>query len=507
MTISLREVATANFRTVEAADAVNGRLMERLGSRARYLPARLAIGRSLGLSAAPPVVAGEPGRTIKGETLFGSGTDLAAWVALIVERDGRADLGLRDLQALVAAHWARGLDLLDGDWREAGESRDRLLRALAERAGLSGQGATGDDSTDGAGEGGSAGAVGIPVGEVGTDERGDAVAWSPSAPGGSPHLAVMGGVGSGKTRTVVAMLKALRRASAVPMLAFDFKGDLGSSGPHPYRLDEAFAARVLSPPREPIPLDVLHLASADPYDVKTAADRFRESFARLKGARVGDRQRAALAAAAERALTRARPTRLPDVRDALQAEYQRQTMKHDGAVALLNDLCRFPLFEPLMDPDAFFRRSWIVSLPADATEATRGMVVNLLLDALDRWLLSQPDAPMDASGNRALRHVLLLDEAHKVLGSRLPSLSSLIRQSRSKGGLVALVSQSPDDFSGEEDDFLSEMGMVLAFSTNASPTNVRRVLGSNLDLPGLPKGACWMRRRGDPAAIQVQAFA
>lgn len=501
MTLTIRELSSANFRSSEEAEAINKIFMENLGSRTKYLPARLAIGRSLRVPSVPPAVA-QSGGAIKGETLFGP--DLGTWLAMITEHDGREDLTLRALQAIVAAHWARGLGMLERDWEAAGQDRDRLLRKLAEDAGLSPSGSSGSPGSDIMPSFG-AGAIQVPIGEIGQDDQGQIVAWRPNAPAGSPHLAIMGGSGKGKTRTISSMLRGLRAVAPVPILAFDFKDDLTNKY---NRLHEVFEAQVIGPPRQPIPLDVLHLESTDPFDIHKAADRFCESFSRLKGVKIGDRQKDALSTAAERALSRTRPTRLTDIRDALQAEYQRLAMKHDGAVSLLNNLCRYPLFEPLQTPEAFFKQSWIVRLPtSDATDITRGIIVNLLLDALERFLLSLPNAPLDAAGNTAIRHVLFLDEAHLVLGRKLPALSSLIRQVRSKGGIVILGSQSPDDFDGEDDDFLAQMGLVATFATNAKPAAVKRIMGGGLDLPGLPDGTCWVRRLGDQNPIQVQAFA
>lgn len=100
----------------------------------------------------------------------------------------------------------------------------------------------------------------------------------------------------------------------------------------------------------------------------------------------------------------------------------------------------------------------------------------------------------------------LVDEAHQVLGTRLPSSSNLIRMSRSKGGAIMLISQSPDDFSGEDDEFLSEMGLVVAFSTNAPPRNAARILGKGANLGSLQTGQCFAKRRGDQGAKKVQAW-
>ncbi len=69
-----------------------------------------------------------------------------------------------------------------------------------------------------------------------------------------------------------------------------------------------------------------------------------------------------------------------------------------------------------------------------------------------------------------------------------------------------LISQSPDDFSGEDNDFLNEMGLVAAFSTNASSRNVRRILGKGANLGMLQDGQCFVKRRGDPKSKKVQAW-
>ncbi|SDG08868.1 ATP-binding protein [Sulfitobacter delicatus] len=504
MSLSLVEVAGANFRTDEKSDALNTAFMGRLGMRKRYLPARLAISRSLAISAPPEPLSDElePGKAIKGDTLFGTGTALSVWISLITQRAGDPEFDVRRLIGLVGAHWQRGLVHLEKDWDQAGQDVAKFVKRLVEVAELpTSGGALRSIGGTGIGATFSSGQIDVPIGEIGEDvATKEKIVWSLNGKGGSPHSAIMGGVGSGKTRTAVAMLRSIREQASVPLLAFDFKGDLGTDASGGgYHIDELFGAQILEPPRAPIPLDVLSLSSNGEIDIAEAASRFRESFARLKGSRLGDRQRTALHEAASMALAHESPCELPHIRDALTNYYAEHEMKEDGAISTMQEICRFPLFKPSFSPAEFFGQSWIIKLPPNVAEDSRTMVVNLVLDALDQYLNSLVDADSSADGSRGLRILCMVDEAHQILGSKLPSLSNLIRMSRSKGGAIMLISQSPDDFSGEDDEFLSEMGLVAAFSTNAPPRNAARILGKGANLGALKTGECFVKRRGDQA--------
>ena len=138
MSISLVEAAGANFRTDEKSDALNTAFMGRLGMRKRYLPARLAISRSLAAVARPdPLAEGhDPGKVIKGDTLFGTGTALSVWISLIVERSEETEVDTKRLIAVVGAHWRRGLQLLDKEWEQSSGDVAQFVKRLVEVAEL-----------------------------------------------------------------------------------------------------------------------------------------------------------------------------------------------------------------------------------------------------------------------------------------------------------------------------------------------------------------------------------
>jgi hypothetical protein len=251
-------------------------------------------------------------------------------------------------------------------------------------------------------------------------------------------------------------------------------------------------------------MDVLSIVADDESERKFAAARFQESFKRIKQGGFGANQMDALREATSQALKTKRPCRLEDVKDSLKRVYAQRDMKPDGASAAFNQLCDFRLFEPKFSPPEFFANSWILTFPS-AAEETRRMVSYVVLDALDRWLNGLEDAPTDAHGNRALRAIVLIDEAHKLLGMKQQALANLVRMSRSKGGLVMLVSQKPDDFENEDDDFVSDVGLFVCFRTNARPGAAQRVLREKA-LTDLQDGVC-VARIGSRQPARIKAWA
>jgi len=503
------EVANASFRTDKESDQLNDKFMSLLGLEFRYMPARLAIARSLAIPSLPDPLPEKCDlcRTIKGHALFGSGVIRSIWISMLVERSEENEITLRKLQKLVAVHWRRGIHQLNKEW-EQDESFESFIHRILDHADLRRMPANRSMGHENATGTSSQESISVPVGELAEEfQTGEIVSWDITGAGGSPHAAIMGGVGSGKTRTAVAIIHAIHEKIDVPIIAFDFKGDLGTDpNGGGYHLDQTLDAPSLNPPRQAIPLNVLTLQSRDDVTIAEAASRFRDSFGILKNTRLGDIQRNAIHEAASKAFRQNEPCELKHIYQELRTIYKEREMKEDGAMSAFNEICRFPLFEPRMTAEEFFSHSRIIKLPSNVVEEIRGIVINLVLDSLDQYLNSLSDAPTNADGSRKLRVCCIVDEAHRILGTKLPSLSNLIRMSRSKGGAIMLISQSPDDFSGEKDDFLTEMGLVVAFATNAHSRATTRILGRGANLANLQTGQCYVKRRGDQMARKVQAW-
>ena len=130
------ELTRGDFRTTRSADELNARFQSLLRLPHRYGPARLAIGRSLGLPSQPELQLNSLGygKPLKGEQLFGQGVELACWLTLIIEHVSGDDISRKDFQTLVAAHWHRGIYLLWEDWKTSAGELDQFIERIARHA-------------------------------------------------------------------------------------------------------------------------------------------------------------------------------------------------------------------------------------------------------------------------------------------------------------------------------------------------------------------------------------
>jgi len=510
---NLRSLDSANFKTSRQADTENDTLKTKLGFQHRYEPARLAIARSLALPDPAPPLTGEDaddsGKVIMGRTLFGD-DDLPVWVAMIVEKSGLPHPSVEDIQEQVKRHWQRGILLLKAEWENCAAENsegvyERFILYLAQRAGLPSHGPSfGGNECDELKTLIERRAIPVSL-RLGTDERtGTPATWLLNGKG-SPHVALMGGTGSGKTRLARDLLSQIRLQTKVPCVIFDFKGDLAGN---PVFVRDT-GSTVIATPNTPVPLDVLHIA--DVGQAAGAAVRFRDSFVRIPKSRPGAVQSDELRDAAKTAFQRYRPgqpIRLETIRDELTALYTDRPAKSRGNVltATFNELTQWQLFEPKLPPEDFFRQSWIIDVHG-AEESAQRLIVFLVLDALYAHFKALPDSEMDAQGHRALRVVLVVDEARRVLSYGQPSLISLVRESRSKGMSVFLISQSPEDYETDEEDFLDQIGLTMCFKANGtSPRVLKACLGQTVDLAGLPDGIAVTRLPGQSTLMRIKVW-
>ncbi len=150
--------------------------------------------------------------------------------------------------------------------------------------------------------------------------------------------------------------------------------------------------------------------------------------------------------------------------------YFNDKRKPDTLSEIMRQLTDFRLFARANAPalwDTLANRTVIVDL--HELTVLRELTVCLVLTTLHRELMAMPDTEV-RDGARAMRTVIVIDEAHHFLKDKKRSrvLQRLIREIRSKGASVFLLSQSPDDYATDEFDFAELLEFVFVLQSSAS---------------------------------------
>jgi len=468
------EIWRGGFRPTVSAEEFEDRLRSRLGLTAKYESARLCLGRSLAETTAPePARSAEKGKSIAGEFLFGDEINL--WIStFVLGGELGAHAAVDDFRALVEAHWARGARLLEVELSECNGDEVRFMSRLADLL----PDAQGVAANEGLAPK-TVGEIKIPVGPLSTTfPGGKPVEIVINAPGVAPHIALMGKNGSGKTTTGIQLAIDLMQRSGVPLLFIDPKGEFVNNGKLAGKLAESgLPINAIEVGQEPIPLDFLPDPSVGSASVSNAAMQFRDSIAMCCG-RAGDVQQDLLRTAVEKVIKFERRRDLPIVKDAYRQELDAAGKGHDSIMSRLNELTQLKVFSPELSPAKFFSTSWVLSLKTLGTEELKRISILLLLDSLRSFVLAQPDTPAP-NGFRSFRHLLVIDEARRILSERkYQSLVDLLRQGRSKGQIALLLSQDPSDFEGQADDFTTQLGTVIAFACSQGQRGLRALQGA-----------------------------
>ena len=346
---------------------------------------------------------------------------------------------------------------------------------------------------------------------LGLDVRsGTSVLHKLNGPGAAPHVAIMGRNGTGKTRTGLALLASIAATAPhpVPFLLFDYaKGDIASN----VQFVEETKATVVSLPDQPIPLAPLSLPYRDTYAVQLAARRFRDTVSSVVRLGPIQFQRSLdIVMEAYRTLPEGTPD-LDYVCNLARERYEAEDLRDDSLLVCFREFAAFPLFRPAAEAadHDFFRKTHIIDLHR-LPEHLRKLAAFLVLDRLYAEIMSLPDAPLDKHGNRQLRLIILIDEAHHYLPCKQPTLQNIVREVRSKGVAVMLLSQSPDDFDQGRYNFAREMGLAIVFScVLEKPKMLEAVLGGKINprrLSHLAPGVALTRTGEAEEPFEVRAW-
>ncbi len=436
---------------------------------------RVAFGLSLSQESLPDDEdTDSKGQEMPEDVFFGR--HRAALMALMRERHVPDMIGRDEVGKIVKLHVERGVRFLRREFEKSGKRTDELVRRLAGRALVTAP--SPDGSVAPIHEGNYAFSL-IP-GE--NTSNGDPVHVVLNGPGSSPHVAIMGRSGTGKTRLALRMLReASKDRSGGPFLIFDYaKGDIADDS----QFVKDTKATVISADRpNSIPIAPLALGKvADEIGVKSAARRFHDTVLSVVSTLGPKQRRRIIDFMQDLYWSHGFAPDLEDFVSLVMSRYEDEGLGDDSLTATLRDLADFPLFVKAekLKKCPFWDGNYIIDLHR-LPEGTRKLAVFLILDALHYRAMRMPESGLDKDGNRKMKLVIVIDEAHNYLPCKQPTLQAMVREVRSKGMSIWLLSQSPDDFDQRGYNFAREMGLAICFACHVDKKKmVETLLGGKI---------------------------
>ena len=476
--------AGKSFKVSKFADDFTEQLRVYLSLDDRASVARLSIGRSLCEDSLPAEIEGEfATREIKGITLLGE--DIPLWISLIVSHAGMDSPSESEITDLIRRLWHRGSALLSRDWKSADRDLVKFLQRLAAVAELPYGGLPSPVDFNEV-----LGPVTLRLGEIGligTQADQKLAEWTINAPGTSPHFAIFGKSGSGKTRTAKSIYRQLANRYKIPMLIFDPKGDLGS--------DESFVAelnaKVIRIGQDPIPLNCLEHAGNTEHELLRVRDSFCDAI--KLAVNLGQVQQGRLKEVVSRCLNTNQNIGTTEVAQAVVDDYHDNGSKADQLLSICKSISEYKLFDTSMGCSEFFAQTWIISANHASEEQLR-LCLLLMLNTLLRWLRAIPDSEITAE-HRNLRLLLSCDEARIIFDlAESSTLEGLVLECRSKGLSCFFLSQSPDHVDRGSDEILTQLSMVASFAADLRrESTCKRLFGESFNankLTRLETGSC-----------------
>ncbi len=284
--------------------------------------------------------------------------------------------------------------------------------------------------------------------------------------------------GSGKTQFVKDLLAQIRRQSdfAVNFIFFDYaKGDVADDAD----FIAATRAEVVRLPESSLLLNPFSRVNVNSETaVKVAAQEFAdlmESVEKRLGIVQKRRLNDAILGGFE-TMRGAANSPFPDfeiLRQEIDAQYFiLNNWKPDTLTEIVRQLTDFKIFASNDNAEiwnSLTDRTVVIDL--HGLTVLRDMTAFLVLNALYRELMAMPDSNV-ADGIREMRTIIVIDEAHHFLKDRKRNaiLERLIREIRSKGASVFLMSQSPDDYDQGDFDFTELLEFIYLLQSNAGAT-------------------------------------
>lgn len=279
------------------------------------------------------------------------------------------------------------------------------------------------------------------------------------------HIAVAGNTGTGKTYFANSLLKQVVHESngEVNYIYLDFKGLKKEDEKSLHQFFNKTNTIYIDAPQKPFPINPL--AFIDNINEKNkimGINKFVDIIASYSN--IGKVQQQTLKDATREAFNSKKNGEYPTINDVFN-----NVMSIDDKPSTLREimqsLSELDLFESKVDfQNSFLNKNYYLSLSGDLPRSVRFTSVFLIINYIYNTFMNMDNAPIEENC-QGMRYFLVIDEAHTIFKEKKSQdlLEKILREIRSKGVSVVLLSQGIEEFNQPSFDFSSMCENVFLF--------------------------------------------
>lgn len=280
------------------------------------------------------------------------------------------------------------------------------------------------------------------------------------------HIAVAGNSGTGKTYFANRLLRQVVKESngQVNFIFLDFKGITEEDEKKNSEFFSTTNCKLIKAPYKPFPVNPLSfIDNINEKNKIMGINKFVDIITSYSN--IGKNQQQTLKDATKEVFAEMKGSNYPSFKQIYEKVIDIEGEKASTLKEILQSLSELDLFETKDDADNnFLNSNYYLSLSGDLPKSVRFTSVFLIINYIYNTFMNMDNAPIE--GNyQGMRYVLLIDEAHTIFKEKKSQdlLEKILREIRSKGVSVVLLSQGIEEFNQPSFDFSSMCETAFLF--------------------------------------------
>lgn len=280
------------------------------------------------------------------------------------------------------------------------------------------------------------------------------------------HIAVAGNSGTGKTYFANNILKQIVKESNnnVNFIFLDFKGITEEDEKKNNDFFSSTNCTLIKAPYKPFPVNPLSFIDVINEKNKIMGiNKFVDIIASYSN--IGKNQQQTLKDATKEVFSELKGGNYPSFKQIYDKVIELEGDKASTLREILESLSELDLFEKDSNlKNSFLNKNYYLSLSGDLPRSVRFTSVFLIINYIYNTFMNMDNASIEGQ-YQGMRYVLLIDEAHTIFKEKKSQdlLEKILREIRSKGVSVMLLSQGIEEFNQPSFDFSSMCETAFLF--------------------------------------------